>query len=418
MILYRYINGDSPFPCALLFPCGGMLMLCMQGKLEVFMKVLILSTGTGEGHNSAGKAVLEQFRKRGIPCEMADVLGFASERAASYGKRIYVWSTVKATKVFKGAYKAGRAITSSRRKSPVYYANALYAEKLYHYIVDNGYDTIVMPHLFPAEALTYMLRKHGCRPDIRTYFVGTDYTCIPFTEETEADYYFIAHEELTEEYAKKGIAPEKLVPTGIPVSDRFRSLPSREEARESLGMNPEGHCILVMTGSMGYGKIENLVRALVSGMDGGDNVYILGGSNEKLKARLREAYREDPRVRVLDYTDRTAEYLAAADLLFTKPGGLTSTEAAVAGIPLAHTRPIPGCEDCNQAFYNAHGMSLSADSEEKLVEAAMELLSQPKACRQMIERQHQVINGNAARDICDFILRQGGEEEEAGLRRR
>ncbi len=382
------------------------------------MKVLILSTGTGEGHNSAGKAVLEQFRKRGIPCEMADVLGFASERAASYGKRIYVWSTVKATKVFKGAYKAGRAITSSRRKSPVYYANALYAEKLYHYIVDNGYDTIVMPHLFPAEALTYMLRKHGCRPDIRTYFVGTDYTCIPFTEETEADYYFIAHEELTEEYAKKGIAPEKLVPTGIPVSDRFRSLPSREEARESLGMNPEGHCILVMTGSMGYGKIENLVRALVSGMDGGDNVYILGGSNEKLKARLREAYREDPRVRVLDYTDRTAEYLAAADLLFTKPGGLTSTEAAVAGIPLAHTRPIPGCEDCNQAFYNAHGMSLSADSEEKLVEAAMELLSQPKGCRQMIERQHQVINGNAARDICDFILRQGGEEEEAGLRRR
>ena len=378
------------------------------------MKVLILSTGTGEGHNSAGKAVLEQFRKRGIPCEMADVLGFASERAASYGKRIYVWSTVKATKVFKGAYKAGRAITSSRRKSPVYYANALYAEKLYH----NGYDTIVMPHLFPAEALTYMLRKHGCRPDIRTYFVGTDYTCIPFTEETEADYYFIAHEELTEEYVKKGIAPEKLVPTGIPVSDRFRSLPSREEARESLGMNPEGHCILVMTGSMGYGKIENLVRALVSRMDGGDNVYILGGSNEKLKARLREAYREDPRVRVLDYTDRTAEYLAAADLLFTKPGGLTSTEAAVAGIPLAHTRPIPGCEDCNQAFYNAHGMSLSADSEEKLVEAAMELLSQPKACRQMIERQHQVINGNAARDICDFILRQGGEEEEAGLRRR
>lgn len=382
------------------------------------MKVLILSTGTGEGHNSAGKAVLEQFRKRGIPCEMADVLGFASERAASYGKRIYVWSTVKATKVFKGAYKAGRAITSSRRKSPVYYANALYAEKLYHYIVDNGYDTIVMPHLFPAEALTYMLRKHGCRPDIRTYFVGTDYTCIPFTEETEADYYFIAHEELTEEYVKKGIAPEKLVPTGIPVSDRFRSLPSREEARESLGMNPEGHCILVMTGSMGYGKIENLVRALVSRMDGGDNVYILGGSNEKLKARLREAYQEDPRVRVLDYTDRTAEYLAAADLLFTKPGGLTSTEAAVAGIPLAHTRPIPGCEDCNQAFYNAHGMSLSADSEEKLVEAAMELLSQPKACRQMIERQHQVINGNAARDICDFILRQGGEEEEVPLRRR
>ncbi|MBD5530453.1 MAG: glycosyl transferase, partial [Lachnospiraceae bacterium] len=106
------------------------------------MKVLILSTGTGEGHNSAGKAVLEQFQKRGISCDMADTLMFASEKAASYGKRIYVWSTVKATRVFKGAYRAGRAITSSRRKSPVYYANTLYAEKLYHFIVDNGYDTV------------------------------------------------------------------------------------------------------------------------------------------------------------------------------------------------------------------------------------------------------------------------------------
>lgn len=370
------------------------------------MKVLILSTGTGEGHNSAGKAIVEQFQKRGIPCDMADVLKFASEKAASYGKRIYVWSTVKATGVFKGAYKAGRAITSSRRKSPVYYANALYAKRLYNYIVDNGYDTVVMPHLFPAEALTYMLRKHECRPDIHTYFVGTDYTCIPFTEETEADYYFIAHEELLEEYVQKGIPRDRLIPTGIPVSDRFRCLPEQNAARQALGMDAVGRCILIMTGSMGYGKIESLVRALVQQMETQDNVYILGGSNEKLKVRLREAYREDERIRVLDFTDRTAEYLAAADLLFTKPGGLTSTEAAVAGIPLAHTRPIPGCEDCNQAFYNGHGISISASSEEKLAERAMDLLAHPAACRQMIQRQRQVINGKAAEDICEFIIQK------------
>lgn len=332
------------------------------------MKVLILSTGTGEGHNSAGKAILEQFQKRGISCDMADVLAFASERAAGYGRRIYVWSTVKATGVFKRAYKAGQAITSSRRKSPIYYANALYAQKLYNYIVDNQYDTVVMPHLFPAEALTYMLRKHKCRPDIHTYFVGTDYTCIPFTEETEADYYFIAHEELVEEYVQKGIPRDKLVPTGIPVSDCFRRLPEQ------------------------------------------DNVYILGGSNEKLKARLREAYREDRRIKVLDFTDRTAEYLAAADLLFTKPGGLTSTEAAVAGIPLAHTRPIPGCEDYNQAFYNRHDISISDASEDKLVERALELLACPAACRQMVQRQHQVINQGAAEDICEFIIRRDKEK--------
>ena len=115
------------------------------------MKVLILSTGTGEGHNSAAKAVKEQFEKRGIPCELADVLNFASDKASAYGRRIYIWSTVRAKKVFAGSYRVGRVISSARLKSPVYFANALYADKLCSYITENGYDTVVMPHLFPAD---------------------------------------------------------------------------------------------------------------------------------------------------------------------------------------------------------------------------------------------------------------------------
>lgn len=151
------------------------------------MKVLILSTGTGEGHNSAAKAVKEQFEKRGIPCELADVLNFASDKAGAYGRRIYIWSTVRAKKVFAGAYRVGRVISSARLKSPVYFANALYADKLCSYITENGYDTVVMPHLFPAEAMTWLLRQH--KLDVQTYFIATDYTCIPFTEETKVDYY-------------------------------------------------------------------------------------------------------------------------------------------------------------------------------------------------------------------------------------
>ena len=76
------------------------------------MKVLILSTGTGEGHNSAAKAMKEQFDKNGIPCVMADALDFASEKAAGYGRKIYIWSTEKG--VFGGAYKVGKAISSTR----------------------------------------------------------------------------------------------------------------------------------------------------------------------------------------------------------------------------------------------------------------------------------------------------------------
>ena len=316
------------------------------------MKVLILSTGTGEGHNSAAKAVKEQFEKRGIPCELADVLNFASDKAGAYGRRIYIWSTVRAKKVFAGAYRVGRAISSARLKSPVYFANALYADKLCSYITENGYDTVVMPHLFPAEAMTWLLRQH--KLDVQTYFIATDYTCIPFTEETKVDYYFIPHEELTTEFIKRGIPAAKLV----------------EQTGEDT------------------------------------HLYILGGTNEELKKTLRDTYADTERVHVLDFTTEAHLYMAAADILFTKPGGLTSTEAVAAKVALVHTKPIPGCEDRNVAFFTQHGMSVSGDTEDAVIQNGLKLLRDPEAQAEMRKCQEKYGKPYAADAVCEFICGQ------------
>lgn len=372
------------------------------------MKVLILSTGTGEGHNSAARAMKEQFDKNRIPCVMEDALRFASDRAAHYGKKVYIWSTVKAKKVFAGAYRAGRAISSSRHKSPVYYANALYAEKLFRYIVENGFDTILMPHLFPAEAVTYMMKKHSIR--VSSYFIATDYTCIPFTEETEMDRFFIPHEDLIPEFAKRGIPEEKLVPLGIPVSDRFREIPSREQCRGRLGMERDGKCILIMTGSMGYGHVESIAAKLAERTDDKTCIYIMGGTNEKLKRSLREKYCETDRVKVLDFTQEAHIYMAAADVLFTKPGGLTSTEAAVAGAPLVHTHPIPGCEERNAAFFTERGMSVSHKREDEVIRKGLELLEDENLQAQMRECQKRFGKPDAAENIFEYIVSRGSEK--------
>ena len=66
----------------------------------------------------------------------------------------------------------------------------------------------------------------------RTYAVATDYTCIPFWEETELDAYFVPHEDLKREFAGKGIPQEKLIPTGIPISRRCLQKTPKAEARD------------------------------------------------------------------------------------------------------------------------------------------------------------------------------------------
>ncbi len=333
---------------------------------------------------------------------MKDTLAFMGERTSRLISGTYILMAVRSPSVFKFIYKAGGTISSDKHKSFVYLANKSYAENLYRYIKKNGFDTVIASHLFPAEALT-CLRKTRKLP-AKCYAIATDYTCVPFWEETDLDYYFIPHKDLEAEFVERGVKREKLVPTGIPVPRKFSSKQDRAEARKALGFEQMSRIFLIMTGSMGYGKVTKLTDRLLAAGDAKTKVVILGGNNRKMKRELRSRFIGDGRVLILDYTDRVNDYMDAADVLFTKPGGLTSTEAAVKNIPLVHTAPIPGCETSNLRFFSDKGISASSPDTAGLVQKAYELAEDGQVREKMLEAQRREINSRAGEDICDFII--------------
>lgn len=367
------------------------------------MKVLILSCNTGQGHNAAGKALFEHLQERGIPCEMKDALLFASERVSRVVSNTYVDIATKAPQFFHFLYQAGETISSSKIKSVVYLANKGYAETLLQYIEENDIDTILLPHLFPAEALTSLRRKG--KLSAKCYGVATDYTCSPFWEETELDGYFIPHEDLLDEFVKRGVPKEKIYVSGIPVSKRFTAQVDRGAVRQELEIPASGKMMLVMSGSMGFGAVSALTEKLIEECGEADRVFVLGGSNEPLKKDLREKFGQDPRVKIFDFTDKTPSYMAACDVLFTKPGGLTSSEAAARCVPLIHTAPIPGCETLNAAFFSSRGLSLCAKNGEEAALLARQLLESEEKRGEMRKKQRDIIHANAGDIICDTILR-------------
>ena len=99
------------------------------------MKVLVLSCSTGEGHNSAANAVLNALEKRGVKCELSDPVAFQSERAKKMVASAYNNLIKRVPSAFGAIYKAGAWYSSTSLPSPVYYANAHYAERLYEYIL-------------------------------------------------------------------------------------------------------------------------------------------------------------------------------------------------------------------------------------------------------------------------------------------
>ena len=110
---------------------------------------------------------------------------------------------------------------------------------------------------------------------------------------------------------------------------------SRRCAR-GWGLQKQGKYLLVMGGSMGAGNLPELVRAIQGECQRQSTeatIFVVCGSNRRLFSALLEAFRDDPAVRVKSYLENIADYMKACDLLFTKPGGLTTTESAVTRIP-------------------------------------------------------------------------------------
>lgn len=370
------------------------------------MKAVLLTCNTGQGHNAAAQAVSNVLEARGVACETRDALAFLGEGASEAIAGVFVNIAVKTPRAFGFLYQAGEFISSDKRKSPVYYANALYAENLHRYLVENGIDAAICTHLFPAEALTYLRRKRGLAT--RAYFASTDYTCIPFLEETDMDAIFVPHEDLVPQFIRRGVPADSLIVSGIPVLEKYRYATRQQDARNTLDLPPDVPCYLIMTGGEGCGDPLTLTRKLIERCKGVDiRAIVMTGRNAQLGETLRRRFEGDPRVVTVPFTEQVSLYMDACDVLLTKPGGISSTEAAVKCIPMIHTAPIPGCETLNAQFFSERGMSILAPNADSAADNAIRLGHDTLQRGRMRAAMQQYRIENAVERICNIVC--GGE---------
>ncbi len=364
------------------------------------MNILILSCNTGGGHNAAANALAEEIRSHGDTATVLDYFCLADSRISHAVGNVYVQIVKKVPALFGFIYQLGMFVSRLVPKSPVYYTNGKMARYLASYLSKHPADAIVMPHLYPAETLTYM--KRHAMPVPPTVAIMTDYTCIPFWEETDCDFYVVPDASLIPSIVKRGIAQEKLLPLGIPVSPRFRTDISRAEARKQLSLPIDSTCLLVAGGSMGAGHLLSFARQLLHATTS-EQILLIAGNDERLEHRLKTVFAHENRIRVIGFTAQMPLYMKACDLLFTKPGGLTSTEAAVCGIPLVHTDPIPGCETQNRRFFFSRGMCTSGKTAATQISRGLALCHDASAAQKMVERQKSCIRQDSAYAIYELL---------------
>ena len=364
------------------------------------MNILILSCNTGEGHNAAARAIAEAASARGHEVRLEDMMSLVGEGVSKLVGGGYVKVAKNTPLLFGFAYQLGRLVSSAKRKSPVYYANALVAKTLAAYLKEYEADVIITPHLYPAETTTYMKKKGML--SVKVIAVATDYTCIPFWEETECDYYIVPHKDCVKEFAKRGVPEEKLLPYGIPVDAAFEKKVSKKYARKKLKLPVGGNLYLIMSGSMGFGRVKLFSGELAERIGEEDYIVIVCGNNEALRGSLQKKFRDNEQIRIIGFTKHVADYMSAADVIYTKPGGLSSTEALVKNLPIVHTAPIPGCETRNRIFFRKRGMSVSASEMLVQIHKGRALVENDRKREYMLKKQIENMHHNAAEKIVEL----------------
>jgi processive 1,2-diacylglycerol beta-glucosyltransferase len=271
-------------------------------------------------------------------------------------------------------------------------------------------DVVLCTHYFPLETLNHLRRKRG-GPRPLAVSVVTDFEAHALWMDACVDLYCVAAEETKARLVARGAVEENVVVTGIPISAKFSARLDAKAVRKTLGLRDDLPVLLVPSGGFGMGPVGEILAELDKVERPFQNVVVTG-RNQELRRELAAQDRKHP-TRVLGFVTNMHELMAVADLIITKPGGLTSSEAMAMGKPLFILNPIPGQEAANSDFLLEHGAAAKVNRVEDLPYRIEQLLGSKKLA-EMGRAAKALGRPQAAREILNEVVKRVGRAEAGG----
>lgn len=407
------------------------IILKKGGALSLFTmkKVLIMTASTGGGHNRAAKAIVEEIEKRTyknekIECKIIDSFKLVNQAIDKVISEGYEMSAKYTPTAYGKMYKLSDMkffSTNEFKNNPL---SIVMARKFKKMIAEEQPDLIIGTHAFPLVALSKL--KKGARgeeldegfdefvaksqEEIYSFppliSVLTDYTAHSTYLQDEIDFYICGDEYVKELLIEDGIPEEKIKPFGIPVEKSFMESRPREEVLLELGLNPEKKTVLLMGGSFGAGNIKGTLDSLAE-IDRDFQILVITGRNSSLKKNLEERvkeYNSNINIKILGFTNIMNDILAAIDILVTKPGGLTTTEALIKDVPMVIPYFIPGQEGENLDFLTNCGVAIRTTKKFSIRSVIKVLIDNPERLDRMKENIKLIRKANASENIAKLSL--------------
>lgn len=369
-------------------------------------RFLFLSANVGAGHSAAAEAIVQALLRLEPDAESRIVNSYYY--ASSFVGKMVEDGYLQMVKFIPQLYgllyeRRERAGTISGLKNWVIHTSA---ENFRNLVDEYRPDVIVCTHAFSCGVSSVLKEKMGLR--IPVVGVVTDFVVHPFWIYNNLDLYTVATQEIADHLISKGVAPERVDVTGIPIDPRFGEHQDIPLLKRSLQFEEDWPILLVMGGGIGMGPVSRIMKALKK-LTLSMHVVIVAGKNNRLIKRLQDDTKKlnnhsPVKVRVLGYINNVYDYMKAADILVTKPGGLTSSEALAVQLPMIIVRPIPGQELRNTRYLLGKRVAIRVGDENNLAETIETLLKNPARLKQMRDKARPLGQPDAAMKVARRIM--------------
>jgi processive 1,2-diacylglycerol beta-glucosyltransferase len=341
----------------------------------VIPRILILSAPYGAGHTRAAQAVAGALAVQGARVEIVDHFARFLPPAFVRASLALFWGMLRLTPRLWGlAYEFSGRIGP---RSPVMAGmDRIGAPGLLRYLEQERPDAVVHLHPTPAGAMAW-LRARG-RTTVPHGIVFTDFAAHPQWIHHGLERYFVPTEGVRAGVVAHGIAPDRVIASGLPVDGTFAAPADRPALRAAMAIPADGPVVLVTGGMRGLLRgVAEACEALAE-IDRPLTALAVCGERGRLEARLRARHGRDPRFRVLGRVPDMARVMGAADLVVSKAGAMTCAEALALGRPLLLHRSLPGQERANELALVAAGAGLRARSRRELRRHLTALVDEPE----------------------------------------
>jgi processive 1,2-diacylglycerol beta-glucosyltransferase len=372
--------------------------------MTVMRRQILIATATaGAGHVQAAAAIEEAWRLR-FPkddIKRVDILEFTPRLYRKAYSEGYAKLAEKAPEIYAHAFRKtdtpafAQHMTRWRRLG----AKAV-TQKFLKFVETFQPDVVVCPHFLPLEAMGVYNAAHAKKP--RVVSVITDFEAHALWMEPVVDLYCAATPESKARLSARGIPSASITVTGIPVSQRFLNPRPAATIKEELKLDSKLSTLLVLAGGLGMGPLVETLRE-IDKTKHAHQVLVVAGKNEALRMKLAAETFRHP-THVFGFVSTMQDLMAASDLIITKPGGLTTSEALALGKPLLIVNPLPGQEAANSDFLLEHGAAIKANRLEDLPYRLDHVLN-PERLRKMARAAALVGKPQAADAVCRAAAR-------------